>query len=219
MQLEQLAIIWDLDGTIIDTKFSHFLTYKETLEKHGYTLDQEIFDANFGRNNQTILPLFLGFDPDPALMESLSQEKEEYFRQIAPKKSTLIPGVKTWMETAKANHIPQVIASSTEIDNIQTLLSSFNLLSFFEAIIPGDDLPAKPKPDVFLKAAQAINNPPENCLVIEDSPAGVKAAANAGMMSIAVMSTFSSSELSLADLVISDFTTPLEDALRNLDIL
>lgn len=219
MDYNHLALLWDMDGTIINSKISHFITFKETLEKHGYTLDRDVFDANFGRNNQTILPLFLGFDPNPALMESIIQEKEEAFRQIAPKKSTLIPGVKTWIESAKSMHIPQAVTSSAGIENIKTLLSSFKLLSYFEAIFPGDDLPAKPEPDLFLKAAAALNKVAEHCLVIEDSPAGVKAARNAGMLSIAVTTTFSHSELSHAELVLPDFTTPLKDVLRNLDFL
>jgi HAD superfamily hydrolase (TIGR01509 family) len=219
MQFDQLALIWDMDGTIIDTKDVHFLTLKETFEKHGYTLDKATFDVNFGRNNQTTFPLYLGFDPDPTLMEQLIQEKEEHFRQIAPKKSTLIPGVRSWIETAKAHQIPQVIASSAEIENIQTMLTSFSLLSFFEAFIAGDNLPAKPEPDIFLKAAKTLHRSPEHCLVIEDSPSGVKAAKNADMLVVAVTATFSRSELSLADLLLPDFTIPLEDALRKINII
>ncbi len=219
MQREDLAIIWDMDGTILDTKTSHYITYKETLAKYGYTLDRDVFDANFGRNNLAILPLFLGIDPEPALKKRLTQEKEAYFRQVAPKNSTLVLGVKSWIKTAKAKHIPQVIASSAELENIKTLLAAFDLLCFFEVIIPGDDKPPKPQPDIFLKAAKALNKPPEHCLVIEDSPAGIKAAKSAGMTAIAVTSTFPDSDLTLADLVISDFRMPLGDALRKLDIL
>lgn len=219
LDYHHLALLWDMDGTIINSKDSHFITFKETLKNHGYTLVRDVFDANFGRNNQTIVPLFLGFNPEPALMESIIQEKEAFFRLIAPKQSTLIPGVRTWIENAEAMHIPQAVASSAGIENIKTLLSSHKLLSFFEAIIPGDDLPAKPEPDVFLKAAAALNKPPAHCLVIEDSPAGVKAAGNAGMSSIAVTTTFTRSELSHADFVLSDFTTPLKDVLKDLNIL
>ncbi len=219
MQFDQLAIIWDMDGTIIDSKNSHFITWKSTLENHGYTLDREVFDTHFGRNNQTILPLFLGFVPEPALMEEIVQEKEKGFRKVGPKHSTLIPGVRNWIEQANANHIPQAIASSGNLENIETLLTSFSLLSYFDAVIPGDALPAKPEPVIFLKAADALNTPPEHCLVIEDSPAGMKAAVNAGMICIAVTTTFSHSELSHADVVLSDFTTPLKDILRDLDLI
>jgi len=89
---------------------------------------------------------------------------------------------------------------------------------FFEHIFAGAELPAKPDPEIFLKAAKALGYAPENCCVIEDSPAGVRAAKAAGMHCIAVTTTFSKSELSLAEAVIDDFTLPVNTVLDEMGI-
>ncbi len=113
------AILWDMDGTIIDTKACHFSTWETVLKKHGFRLDPDVFIANFGRNTRTILPFFLGFDPEPDLMEQLIAEKADLFRKVAPVESTLIHGVENWLSTAKAQGMPQAIASSGPLENIQ----------------------------------------------------------------------------------------------------
>lgn len=216
MQDNNVALLWDMDGTIIDTSVSHFKTWRDTLQKHGYDLNRKIYDANFGRNTRTMLPLILGFEPDPELVDEIIWEKEVRFREVAPKEATLIPGVESWLDFAHRNKIPQAIASSGSMDNITTMLRSFDLLKYFDVLIAGADLPAKPKPDVFLKAAQALGQAPQDCIVIEDSLAGLQAAKNAGMTCIAVTTSLSVSETSIADLVLDDFTEPLSEILQQL---
>jgi beta-phosphoglucomutase len=210
------AILWDMDGTIIDTTACHFSTWKTVLSQHGYLLDSDVYAANFGRNTRAVLSLFLGFEPEPELMERLIAEKSDLFRELAPIEAQLIPGVEGWLSTAKAYGIPQVIASSGSIENIQTMMSSFNLIDYFHQFVSGADLPAKPEPDVFLEAARQLNRKPEECLVIEDSLPGVKAAKNAGMTCIAVTTTLPQAELSIADRVVDDFTYPLLPLLADL---
>ena len=97
------------------------------------------------------------------------------------------------------------------------MLKIFNLEGYFDAIVSGSDLPAKPNPDVFLVAADALGVSPANCLVIEDSIAGVEGARKAGMSCIAVGTVHSHGELQQADMVIDDFRTPLIAALQTID--
>jgi len=207
------AILWDLDGTIVDTKDCHNYTWKQVLKKHGFQLDMGVLDVNFGRNNTTLLPLLLGFEPDDELMMAIIDEKEDLFRQVASDWITLIPGVVSWLETANDLHIQQAIASSAPIENITALLASFNLGDYFSAIVSGSELPAKPEPDVFIRAAEALHTPSENCLVIEDSVAGVAGAKQAGMCCIAITTTHPQAELAQADLVFEDFTRPFHEML------
>lgn len=215
---QNLAILWDLDGTIVDTKEVHFSTWSYALNKFGFNLDRKVFDANFGRNNRTILPLFLGFKPKSRLAKQLVEEKEARFREIVVEQASLVHGVESWLEEAKQAKIPQVIASSAPLDNITAMISGYNLLQYFELFLSGKDLPAKPEPDVFLEAAKVIDRYPEQCLVIEDSLAGVKAAKKAGMTCIAVTTSHTPFELRLADLVLQDFTQPLAAALDKLGL-
>lgn len=213
-----LAILWDMDGTILDSKMCHFMSWRDTLKKHGFELNQDVYDENFGRNTRTILPLFLGFKPDKGVMKRIIQEKEARFREIAPKEARLVRGVETWLADAKKANITQAIASSAEMDNIREMMTSFNLLQYFDVFISGADLPAKPEPDVFLQATHVLDQSIERFIVIEDSPPGVKAAKRARMTCIAVATNQPKSELMMADLVLEDFTRPLMDVLNFLGI-
>ena len=203
------AILWDLDGTIVDTKLGHFDSWQFALEKHGFTLDRSIFDKNFGRNNMTVLPKYLGFEPDADLEAEIINDKEDFFCENAPRQATLIPGVESWLSTAKAMNIAQAIASSAPMGNISVLLNHSNLDHYFDLFVSGANMPAKPEPDIFLKAASRLGQEPGECLVIEDSVAGIQAAKSAGMMCIAVMTSHAKDDLILADLVVEDFQEPL----------
>lgn len=212
------ALLWDMDGTLIDTKDSHISSFKEVFENYHFPFDETVCNANFGRTTRSILPLMLGYEPDPELMDALLDEKERIFLERAPEEARLVSGAETWLATARAMHIPQAIASSGYMENIETMISSFHLTAYFDAFVSGAELPAKPEPDVFLEAADVLGLPPERCLVIEDSLAGVGAAKNAGMMCVAVSTSCTPEALVAADIVVSDFTIPLEGVLQALGL-
>ena len=214
----KLAILWDLDGTIVDTKTCHFESWRDTLKEHGCDLDRDLFEANFGRNNRTSLPIYLGYTPDKALSKQIIHEKETHFLKTAPQKAPLVKGVESWLADAKEANIIQAIASSADLEGIRSMIFHFNLQQYFEMFISGADLPAKPEPDVFLQASHVLDPSIERFIVIEDSPPGVKAAKRARMTCIAVASGQPKAALGMADLVIEDFSSPLMDALRYLGI-
>jgi HAD superfamily hydrolase (TIGR01509 family) len=216
MKNHHLAILWDLDGTIIDSKECHFNSWKAVFDKFGFPFSRSAYEENFGRNNQTALRIYLGFQPDRECAEALLNEKESIFRAQVAEGASLVPGVRTWLESAKGQHFHQVIASSAPMENIRTTLESFELQAYFDDFVSGAALPAKPEPDVFLEAARRIGHPPEHCMVIEDSIPGVHAAKNAAMRCIAVSNTGSRAGLEAADLVITNFTYSFERALAQL---
>lgn len=216
MTITRRAILWDLDGTIVDTKACHLHTWKRALELHGYDLDLALLTENFGRNNTTLLPLLLGFEPNHELMMGIIDKKESMFREIAPEWITLVPGVTSWLSAAVELNFRQAIASSAPMENIVTMLSFFNLDACFDTVVSGTNLPAKPHPDVFLNASDALGVEPENCLVIEDSIAGVEGAHKAGMRCIAVTTTHHQDALRQADVVIDDFTAAMSEVLTAL---
>jgi len=205
-----LALLWDLDGTILDSGECHFKSWQHALEINGFTLDRAVFYQYFGRNNQVSLRMHLGFEPDPSLAKAILTEKEDYFRKIAPREASLVNGVESWLAAAKRKGYLQAVASSAPMENITTILESFHLMGYFDSLISGEKLPAKPEPDVFLSAADRLNCRPETSWVIEDAPAGVQAAKAAGMRCVAVTTYRSDSDLSLADVVIRDFSIPFE---------
>jgi HAD superfamily hydrolase (TIGR01509 family) len=214
----KLGFLWDMDGTIVDTKRAHFEAWRDAVKSFGYDLDHETFEVGFGRTNRAILPIYIGFKPDQDLADEMIKVKEQLFRKIALESSTLVAGVESWLAAAKKAGIPQAIASSAPIGNIGALMDHFKLNQYFDFFMSGANLPAKPEPDVFLEAAQQFDQKIAQLIVIEDSVAGVKAGKSAGMQCIGVATHLKKSELAMADFVVNDFTMPLVEVLSELGI-
>lgn len=203
--MPQICVIWDMDGTLIDSKELHYLTWQMALKKISLDLDRKVFDEHFGKSNLISLPLYLGFQPDATLFQELLTFKEVSFQNQAPSKTHLFPGVSDWLDYFKKNNFKQALASSAPMSNIQFLINQFEISGFFNTVLAGPDYPSKPAPDIFLKAAELLEAEPHNCVVIEDSHVGVDGAKRAGMHSIAVANTHAADTLN-ADLVILDFS-------------
>ncbi len=122
-------------------------------------------------------------------VSQISEKKESLFRELIKGKAEPLPGVLDWLRQFQAWGIKQAITSSAPPENIEVLVAELKIEEFFDAIVSGFDLPGKPNPDVFLKAANTIQMEPENCIVIEDAIAGVEGAKRAGMKCIAVTTT------------------------------
>lgn len=219
MNITKIGFLWDMDGTIVDTKQAHFEAWRDAVKSFGYDLDWETFEVGFGRTNRAILPIYIGFEPDQNFADEIIKVKERMFREIALKSSTLVSGVESWLAAVKEAGPPQAIASSAPIDNIIALMERFELSKYFDFIVSGANLPAKPQPDIFLHAANQFQQEISQFVVIEDSVAGVQAGKSAGMLCIGVATHLKPSELAQADVVIDDFTKPIEEVLSALDLL
>lgn len=213
------AILWDMDGTIVDSKDCHFHAWVQTLAKRGIALGEELFISSFGRNNIISLPTYLGYQPEPEVFNEIIHEKESLFLELVLEDSKLVPGVESWLTTAQENGIKQALASSNDSENIDLLMNKFGLKHYFEAIVPGAKLPSKPNPEIFLKAAKKLDRQPEHCVVIEDSLAGVEGSKAAGMKCIAVTTTMPRESLGLADQVVDDYNRPLLPMLGDIGLL
>lgn len=213
------AILWDLDGTIVDSKACHFHAWTTIMGQHGITLEEDLFLSCFGRNNKISLPKYLGYEPEPEQFDKIVEEKESLFLELMLADSSLIPGVESWLANAQESGIKQAVASSSDHQIISMMLDKFNLAGYFDAIQPGAHLTAKPAPDIFLQAADLLDQQPEQCVVIEDSLAGVQGGKNAGMQCVAVTSTFPREALTMADVVVDDYTGPLTPVLQTLQLL
>jgi len=218
LKTAKIGYLWDMDGTIVDTKQAHFEAWRDAVQSVGYDLDWETFEIGFGRTNRAILPIYIGFEPDPNQADEIIKVKERLFREIALKSASLVPGVRSWLSEVKAAGWPQAIASSAPIDNINVLMTHFDLRQYFDFIVSGANLPAKPEPDVFIHAANKFDQKDFQYVVVEDSQAGVKAGKAAGMLVIAVATHLTQTDLSFADIVVEDFTEPLGDVLSALSL-
>ena len=210
------AVLWDMDGVLVDTGEFHYQSWAETLSGYGIALDRETFRRSFGMNNAGTLAAFLGHPPEPEALVRIVDDKERAFLKAIAGKARLLPGVLGTLQLLKAEGAPMAIASSAPEANIQALVKELRLQGYFAAILSGSEMPGKPDPAVFLAAARRLEFPPERCVVVEDSIAGVEAARRAGMKCIAVTTTNPGEALQAADIVVSSLADLEEGAFLRL---
>lgn len=197
-----IAVIWDMDGVLVDTSEIHYDTWIETLSEEGIPCDRETFQRTFGMNNRKVLALLLGREPTAGEFERIAGRKEARFREVMRGQVEPLPGVCDLLEQNRARGFRQAVASSAPMENIRLLLEEMDIVKYFDVIVSGADLPGKPDPAVFLEAARRLDATPEHCVVIEDSIAGVAGAKAAGMQCAAVLTTNTAEALKQADLIV-----------------
>lgn len=210
------GVLWDMDGVLVDTGEVHFRAWSQVLPDYGLQMSRELFQATFGMNNAGVVSTLLGRRPEPEFLAELSERKEQQFRQVVRGHVRPLPGVRLWLERLNAKGAPQAIASSAPPANIDVMVDELGLRPYFAAIVTGYDLPGKPDPTLFLKAARQIDVPPERCVVVEDAVAGVEAAKRAGMKCIAVTTTNPAQALDGADVVVEGLDALPPDTFKRL---
>lgn len=199
MDIQDIGVLWDMDGVLVDTGEFHFQSWRQVLNENSIPFNRETFRRTFGMNNYTFLTTQIDQKLTGAEMEEISDRKELLFRELIHGQAQPLPGVITWLSQFQDWNVPQALASSAPQANIDALLDELSLRCFFQAVVSGAEIPGKPNPTIFLNAAKAIQRSPSCCLVVEDSIAGVQAAFNAGMKCLAVLTTNPASSLMLAD--------------------
>ncbi len=204
MQLDSTyAVLWDMDGVLVDSGDFHYIAWAETITREGlppYTRAQ--FNASFGMDNRGVLTTLLGSEPEPAWLARVSDEKEAAFRDAIRGKAKPLPGVVSWLARLQAAGVRQAVASSAPPPNIDQLIDTMDLRQYFNAVVSTFGMRGKPDPGVFLEAARQVGVPPQRCLVVEDAIAGVAAAKRAGMACLAVTNTNTREALAPADLIV-----------------
>lgn len=209
------AVLWDMDGTLIDSAEYHWLTWRDTLTAEGHTLTHEQFASWFGQRNDAILRRYLG-DAVPAdAIERIGRAKESAYRRMVRKRGIEpLPGVRQWLQRLSEAGWRQAVASSAPPANIQVILDVLGVERCFQAFVSAEEVPhGKPAPDVFVLAAQRLGVPPSHCIVVEDAPAGVEAGRRAGMRTIGIASMGRPLD---ADIVISSLEQLAPDAFDDL---
>ena len=200
------AVIWDLDGVIIDSADAHRRAWQRLAREEGLTMSDADFWATFGKRNADIIALLWGEMP-PERVKALADRKEMYFREFIRETAAPLPGSIELMRGLHEAGFAQALASSAPIENIDLISELLHLKQYLTVLVSGETVPrGKPAPDIFLKAAEELHMPPEVCVVIEDAVAGVEAAHNAGMRCIAVAGNRDLPGLRAADLMVKDLT-------------
>jgi beta-phosphoglucomutase len=182
------AVLWDLDGTLVDSEEYHWRAWKETLDRAGVSITYQDFLASFGQRNDAILTRWLGENASAECIRQIGDSKEERYRELARREGlTPLPGAAEWVERLNREGWPQAIASSAPRANVETVLDVLRFGPLIQATVAAEDVRnGKPAPDVFLTAAARLGADAANCVVVEDAQSGVEAARRAGMRSIGV---------------------------------
>lgn len=208
--MNQIAILWDLDGTITDSAKGFYEAFKIILEKYHYSRfisEEEYKIKYFGTTFPSILDDIFGDSLSKSEKLTISEENFKLVNKNFCKKEYIqtIPGVEKVLSHFYRSGYPMAIASSSKLETIVIELQTLDLVQYFGNIISGEFLPSKPEPDVFLLAAQSLNVRPQHCIVFEDSLAGMQAAKAAGMTCIGIATTKRVDEMTNADIALCKY--------------
>jgi HAD superfamily hydrolase (TIGR01509 family) len=214
------TVIFDMDGVIVDTEPVHHYAYRLHFKDLNIEVSPEMYASFTGNSTKNIYErlkdVYKLTDEVPTLVET----KRNLFNDAFDKKEDLylLEGVLDLIQDLYRNGMQLVLASSSANVTIDRIFSRFDLHQYFSHIVSGEDFPkSKPHPAIFLKAAELANTPVENCIVIEDSTNGIKAANAAGIYCVGYNSLHSKlQDLSTADKVIQRFDELDFTTIRNL---
>ncbi len=214
------AIIFDMDGVMIDSNPFHLEKWADLLREHDIPFDPvKLPKQIFGKRNDTALRMFFG-KISRARRRKLSEELEATFRRQFKPHARPLPGLVKLIRECARQKIPMAVASSAMVKNIEFIVDVLKLRPWFECLVSGDHVThPKPHPEIYLKAARRLRVPPEECLAFEDSFVGIEAAKRAGMVCVGIGSTFSLAELrrkTHADWVVKGFQQVTVPRLRKL---
>ena len=204
------AIIFDMDGVLVDSNPFHLRKWKALFRAHGISFDeQELPKMILGPSNDAILRLFLREDLTPEQLDELEEELEEDFRREIGPHAAAFPGVEHFIQECHAEGIPMAVASAGIAKNVHFLIAALGLGRYFRVVstVEGITHP-KPHPEIYLKTAAMLGVTPAACAVFEDSFVGIEAAKRAGMKCVAITSTFSAEDLrrkTHPDLIVPSF--------------
>ncbi|MDZ7293563.1 beta-phosphoglucomutase [Mycoplasmopsis pulmonis] len=185
------AIIFDLDGVIVETASLHFLAWKHEVAKLGINFTKEQNTSLKGLNRIDTLKAILklhNYKLSDEKIEEIAQSKNQYYQRLLDQElnsSTILPNIKNFLDQAKKNNLKLALASSSH--NAKFILKKVELLSYFDFIVnPSEIKNGKPNPEIFLKALEGLNLKASEAIGIEDALAGIYGLRQAKIFAIAI---------------------------------
>ncbi len=212
------GVIFDLDGVIVDSSAFHFGAWQRWARKIGIIeeVDEAWFREHHGQRNDAIITATLGPLPETEL-EAYAVRKEEYYRKLARGKLEPLPGIAKFVEALRRDEWRLAIGTSTPRENLEMVLAEMPFGGAFAATVCGPEVEhGKPAPDIFLRAAELLELPPERCIVVEDAPSGVAAAHAGSFACLAVATTRPRELLSEAELLLDSLEEATPGAVAGL---
>lgn len=200
------AVIFDMDGVIVDNSKYHRLAWEQYIEKKGLHADKKKLYETYGMRNIELIKIIFGDGISQQEAEIIGKEKEQVYRDIYLEEIKPAKGLIPYLQFIKEKNLKTAIATSACIENVDFTIDNLGIREYFDVIVSEKDVTeGKPHPDVYLKAAKKLGVSPTQCLVIEDAVAGVEAGKRAGAFVAAVTTTHLPSELNSADIIIDNF--------------
>jgi HAD superfamily hydrolase (TIGR01509 family) len=191
------ALVFDMDGTMIDSMPAHARSWEVFTHRHGIRMPvDEVLRKTTGRTGVECIRVLLGDEVDDATAQKLIGEKEALYREFFGADFREVDGFRDFAQLAKRRGLKLAVATAGDKDNIAFALERLKLADRPDAIVGGDEgIAGKPEPDLFVEAARRVQVPPAQCIVFEDAPFGIEAARRAGMQAVAICTTHGASEL------------------------
>jgi HAD superfamily hydrolase (TIGR01509 family) len=204
------GVIFDWDGVVINSASLHKRSWEILAAEVDLPLPENHFVLGFGKRNEVIIPEILKWTQNRTKILKWGKRKEEIYRELGKEEGIpILKGIRQFLQALEIEKIPCAIGTSTEKENLALAFDQLKIGYFFSGSVCSEDVSqGKPDPEVFIKAAQILKQPPENCVVLEDSTHGIEAAKCGKMKALGLSTTRQESELfsSGADHVVSDPT-------------
>lgn len=208
------AVIFDFDGVITDSEILHFRAFNEVLAQHGIEITtKQYYGTYLGLTDVDCFKLLVKqgrLNADDRGIAELIRQKNLIFEGLARSEGRIIEGVRDFLRTLEQNNVPMAICSGALLAEIELILEEARLREFFRVVVSAEHVKkGKPDPEGFLLTLKRLNADArspiaaEQCVVIEDSHWGLRAAIAAGMHTVAVTNTYDSDQLSISEKVVS----------------
>jgi beta-phosphoglucomutase len=185
-----LALIFDMDGVIVDSNPLHRQSWESFNRRYGLETTEAMHAFMYGKRNDAIVRRFFGADLPDHEVAARGAAKEALYREMARDnlEKNLVPGIRDFLDTFRGT--PMAVASNAEPENIRLILDGAGLRPYFQAVVDGHQVSnPKPHPEIYLTVADILGVPPANCIVFEDSLTGVQAGLAAGMRVVGFRTT------------------------------
>lgn len=196
------AVIFDMDGVLINSEPLHFQAERQLLARYGKELTPEVHAQLIGTTEEHTWNYLIGRFRLQANNGQLKTEKAAIYHAILENYCPSVPGAVQLVDCLKT-HLPLALASSSDRSDIDIVLSKLGIKGNFRVIVSGDEIRhGKPHPEIYLTAAQRLGIKPQECLAIEDAVNGIASAKSAGMKVVAVTTSFPRGKLADANYII-----------------
>lgn len=204
--MDNIGIIFDMDGVLVNNNQYHYEAWKRICAMHGKTIDDDIYREKMnGRTLKALVAFIFEEEMPPEETLAIGQQKEALYRELYQPYLCPAEGLFPLLSAAQDEGIPLIVGTSAPKENVKFIMDGLGIGHYFNAILDDRSVTkGKPDPEIYLKCAEAAGIPNNQCVVIEDAVSGLKSGKAAGSKTIALTTSHDRRELS-ADLIIDSF--------------